>query len=649
MSYVGPARYEYYGKTIHLRLRKLKDLEQVLKLDEVFWLATTAPVGDYLLPPEFLKSLDTDGDGRVRVEELKAAIVWLRRSSKAEVPTSVLKRADIKSEKLLAGWDKIVKAFGLDSDAALTVQELRKLRARYVETPTEFGAGSLDPAEVEDAQERALLEAVKETVQPERETVTEEQLDTFLEDARRSLAWRDASPGENAWAAQYAAFRDLEEPLREYFLLADAARFTGEQPELGWPVGPVKERLREMPLAKPLQADGLYFESRVNPAYAKQVETFTATFLESGESVLSRSRYEELRERFETYADWLGQAPETRVKDFPTDELRRWLQEIDLLKSVRESLQEKREQGLVQRNFLDLEKLLLYQTHLLNFCQNFVAFPDLYDPKSRALFERGTLIMDGREFNLALPVDDIEVHKAAAVRSNMYVMYIQAQGETLAVPVTSGSKGNLAKGKRGVFHHVDGSEREARVVDLVSNPISLWEAMMAPFEKIGTAIRGKVEALSDEQEQALIDRATKVEKPKKEGVSGTVLAGGGVALAAISSSLAFVLKTLATLSPLRLFLGIFGLLFLCLAPAAVVAYLKLRSRDLSAVLEGNEWGINARMRLTTIQARQFTQHPRHPGYVGSSMSWILVIGLVVLAGCLAYFFRDEIVRIFMAV
>ena len=645
MSYVGPARYEYYGKTIHLRLRKLKDLEQVLKLDEVFWLATTAPVGDYLLPPEFLKSLDTDGDGRVRVEELKAAIVWLRRSSNAEVPTSTLKRADIKSEKLLAGWDKIAKAFELDSDADLTLEELRALRAQFVETPTEFGAGSLEPAEVGDSEQRALLEAVKETVQPEKEAVTEEQLDLFLKDARGSLEWRDASPGENAWAAQYAAFRDLQEPLREYFLLADAARFTGEQPELGWPEGPLKERLRDMPLAKPLQADGLYFESRINPAYAGQVEAFTATFLEEGESVLSRRRYEELRERFETYAGWLGQAPDTRVKDCSTDDLRRWLEDEGLLKSVRQSLEAKREQGLVQRDFLDLEQLLLYQTHLLNFCQNFVAFPDLYDPNARALFERGTLIMDGREFNLALPVDDIEVHKQAAVRSNMYVMYIQAQGETLAVPVTSGSKGNLAKGKRGVFHHVDGSEREARVVDLVSNPISLWEAMMAPFEKIGSAIRGKVEALSDEQEQALIARATKIEKPKKEGVSGTVLAGGGVALAAVSSSLAFVLKTLATLSPLRLIFGILGLLLLCLAPAAVVAYLKLRSRDLSAVLEGNEWGINARMRLTSIQARQFTQAPRHPGYVGSSMSWILFIGLFVLAGCLAYFFRDEIVSI----
>ena len=647
MSYVGPARYEYYGKTIHLRLRRLKDLGQVLKLNEVFWLATTAPVGDYLLPPEFLNSLDTDGDGRVRVEELKAAIVWLRQNSNAEVPDATLKRSDIKSEKLLAGWDKIVKAFDLGPEVVLSLEQLRELRAKFVEEPTTYGAGALEPAELQDERERALLEAVMESVQPEKEAVTEEQLDHFLEDAGASLEWRDASPGENAWADQYAAFRDLEDPLKEYFLLADAARFTGEQPELGWPQGSVKESLREMPLVKPLQADGLDFESRVNPAYSTAVDVFRATFLDEGKSVLSRSHYEELRERFETYADWLNLAPNTRVKDVATDDLRRWLENDELLQSVRESLQEKRKQGLVQQDFLDLEKLLLYQAHLLNFCQNFVAFPDLYDPKSRALFERGTLIMDGREFHLALPVDDIDTHKKAAARSNMFVMYIQAQGETLAVPVTSGDQGNLAKGKRGVFHHVDGSEREAQVVDLVNNPISLWEAMMAPFEKIGNALRGKVEALSAEQEGALVARAT--EKPKKEGVSGSTLAGGGVALAAVSSSLAFVLKTLASISPLKFLFGLFVLLFLCLGPAALVAYLKLRSRDLSAVLEGNEWGINARMRLTTIQARQFTQAPRHPGFVGSSMGWILIIGLIVLAGCLAYFFRDEIVRIFLGV
>jgi hypothetical protein len=641
-THVGPARYTYYGKTIHLCLSTLRDLDQVLKLDEVFWLATTAPISDFLLPPGFLERVDSDSDGRVRVQEVKAAIRWLRANSRLESPSDVLKREHLKSENLQTAWDKIVKAFGLEQNVSWTYAELQKLRFRYIDDPMAFGAGSLAPDEVKDEAHRALLEAVAESVKPEREAVTEEQLDSFLAAARVSLDWREESPGENHWADEYPVFYALREPLRHYFETADTCRYVGQQPEMKWPDGDLD--LGDMPLVWPLQADGVPFENRVNPLYKEQVKAFRNTFLQPGEAFLAREYYEELRDRFETYSEWLERSPGTIVKNISTEELSGWLEDSELMEQVRKKLRDKRQRGLVRQDFLDLEQLLLYQTHMLNFCQNFVAFPDLYNPRSRALFERGTLIMDGREFHLSLPVSDINSHKAASARSNMFVLYAQVDEEVYAIPVTSGSKGNLSKSKRGVFHHVDGTEREVTVIDIVSNPISLWEALLAPFEKIGTAFKRRIEAMSAEGEDRLLAETAKPTKPEK--TSGSMLAGGGIAVAAMGSSLAFVVKTLASLTVPSILLGLVGLLILCLAPAALVAYLKLRSRDLSAVLEGNAWGINARMRLTPIQARQFTQRPRHPGFVGSSMSWILVIGMIVLAGCLAYFFRDTLFILF---
>jgi len=68
----------------------------------------------------------------------------------------------------------------------------------------------------------------------------------------------------------------------------------------------------------------------------------------------------------------------------------------------------------------------------------------------------------------------------------------------------------------------------------------------------------------------------------------------------------------------------------------VVALIKLRRRDLSAILEGSGWAINARMRLTRRQSRFFTQRPSYPlGAKGTPRRrwWILV--LVVLAVVLA--------------
>lgn len=639
--YAGPARYEYFGKTIHLRFRSLTDLKHVLKLNEVFWLAITAPIGDFLLPGRFLELVDTDGDGRIRVEEVKNAIIWLQAHSKAEQPVKVLKRQHLKTDALRSKWDRIAQAFQLEEEAALKLAEIRELRSRFIEEPGAYGAGALAPEEVKSEEQASLLAAISQSVAPEKEAVTEEQLDRFLEDARLLLKWREASPGENEWADEYPVFRALAEPLQRYFELADVAEFTGRQPEMVWPEEALDEKLRELPLVWPLEATEISFASRVNPVHKEKVRAFVQKFLAPENPVLKRERYEELKERFETYSEWLEKAPESSLKPLSSEALERWLNDASLVSEVREKLQDKREKGLVQQDFHDFEKLLLYQAHLLEFCQNFVSFRDFYDPKARALFERGTLIMDGREFHLALPVDNIESHKTAAARSSIFVLYVEVEGEILAVPVTSGERGNLAIGKHGVFHHVDGKEKEALVVDLVVNPISLLEAIFAPFAKAGQAMRKRIEASSEEKEETLIQGTTTSSKP-----SGSMLAGGGVALAALGSSGAFILKTLASLTVPSVLLGLLFFLLICLTPIALVAYLKLRSRDFSAVLEGNEWGINARMRLTQIQARQFTQSPRHPGYVGSSMGVILVMGMIVVAGCFAYFFRDHILLLF---
>jgi hypothetical protein len=47
-------------------------------------------------------------------------------------------------------------------------------------------------------------------------------------------------------------------------------------------------------------------------------------------------------------------------------------------------------------------------------------------------------------------------------------------------------------------------------------------------------------------------------------------------------------------------------------PALVTAVVKLRQRDLSPLLEGAGWAINARMLLTPKQSRYFTESPPFP-------------------------------------
>jgi hypothetical protein len=243
------------------------------------------------------------------------------------------------------------------------------------------------------------------------------------------------------------------------------------------------------------------------------------------------------------------------------------------------------------------------------------------------MFETGSLVIDGRWFNLAVKVDNRQQHCEVAKTSNMFVLYVQITPKPnqptfeVAVPVTSGGKGNLCLSKRGVFYDVAGNECDAKVVHIIENPISFKEALLSPFRRLGRLLTGKIESITtaaekklDAQASAAISQTSPQPAAKQASglAAGGLLMGGGVAIAALGSAAAYITKTLSQVSWLAIVIGITGALLLVMLPMAIVAFLKLRKRDLSVMLEGSGWGINAPMRLTHHQAQFFTQRPKYP-------------------------------------
>ena len=243
----------------------------------------------------------------------------------------------------------------------------------------------------------------------------------------------------------------------------------------------------------------------------------------------------------------------------------------------------------------------------------------------------------------------------------MLVLYVEVGSKEkgklyeVAVPVTSGSRGILYVGKRGVFHEVDGREMDAFVVEIVENPISLWEAVLAPFQRLARAVTGKIEKITGAAEEKLDsagseavlgvqsafaknEPAPQVPAAPSGQVMGGLLAGGGIALAALGSSAAFVVKTFASLTWQSTLAGILAAVAAVAVPASLVAHLKLRRRDLSAILEASGWAINARMRLTRGQADSFTCVPAYPngakGIRGRSW-WVWALLAAAMAGAVA--------------
>ncbi|MHC4985114.1 MAG: hypothetical protein ACYTFO_03055, partial [Planctomycetota bacterium] len=416
--------------------------------------------------------------------------------------------------------------------------------------------------------------------------------------------------------------------------------------------------LTEAPIARAKPELLLGFDEPVNPNDQASWEAFgqkvALPILGQLPSALSVKQWRQIKDALAGHRVWVLSKPTSNIAAVDVETLRQY-QDERFARTARDLIADSRDTAFQLDSIRLVEKLLLYQANLLDLANSFIAFNDLYDPKKRAMFEMGGLVLDGRRFTFAVKVADRNQHATMATTANMYLMYVQVAprgGEApfeVAVPVTSGNKGNICVGKRGVFQDRDGIEHDARVVQVIENPISLGEAMVSPFVRVGRMLTGKIESIAAKAEQkfdaqsqtAMAQVGETQPEQKPAAVSGGMVMGAGVALAALGSALAYITQTLAETSWWAILIAIGGAVLTVLVPTTVVAYMKLAKRDLSAVLEGSGWAINARMRLTRRLGRVFTQRPTillRKGPIRRLLRWLLPIVILLGAAVTAVYF-----------
>jgi len=638
--------FKRYGRSYHLKIDTAADLEKATELDEALLVATNAPVNGINCDSTFLQLLDSDKNGRITCREVKGAIQWMlgilldHTGIDGHSDTLALDAVNAETpegQKIRNAGLKILNRLGQPESGKITLEQVRQIKAQQEATPVSE-AGVVLPHAAGDEAVQQFISDIIATVggapHPSGEQgVGSEQLDNFLSEATAYIEWYNRSiiPG------------DVEKTVVMPSALAIDERFVQrmgwtedelEQMDFDDPVVLV-EVLEKAPLARATVSGKLDFNGKINPAYIKALKRFqsgiSAVSGGIGDS-LSAERWQEIKDAFAAHHEWATSKKGVAVEPLGIEKIRRCVEDSSYADAVRVLIAESSQTAFVLDNIRLIEKLILYQRYLIDFANNFISFPHLYDINSRAMFEMGTLVMDGRRFNLAVKVENRVQHADVAKSSNVFVLYSEAAGKEggnrfeVAVPVTSGGKGNLVIGKRGVFYDIYGNECDAKVVSIIENPIGFGEALASPFRRIGRLLTGKLESLTTEAEKKL-DARTQVgmdqmtAKPstpqpaQKEGqgahTASTVM-GAGVAVAALGSAVAYITKTLASVNPLTIIAGVFGAVLIVMLPVSIVALLKLRRRNLSAILEGSGWGINGNMRLTRKQARFFTERPRYP-------------------------------------
>jgi len=693
--------FRRFGRTHHLKLDTAADLPGVLELDEALWVATSMPTHSIQCNMELMQLIDKNHDGRIHTEEIKEAIDWLlknlRDKSGIDHASDTLELAAInvdhdQGQAILESCKKMLVDLGMPDSHRITLDQIQKVRAN-VEAETVSEAGVVLPEAAGDDDTRQFLSDIVASLggtdHPSNQPgVSQVVLDQFLEQVKVYLDWLSLADATatgdgsyqpvsqqtsdtNLWPLgdeterAYAIVDDLDHKLDQFFdqcqvlaidqRLSDQMRLGDKDIQTTNIADPkaIKQLLARASLARPVCDGVLDFSNPINPWYAQRVAALQTQVLEPllGSSFTGRltsDQWDSVKERFLSFACWREAKPPDAVAVLDETKLQGYL-EASFCQKASQLIQSSHKTAFKLKNIRLAQKLVLYQSNLLTLVNNFVSFPYLYDATTRAMFEAGTLVMDSRRFDLAIRVQDVNQHAKVAQSSSMLVLYARVNDLSgdfiVAVPVTSGGKGNLCVGKRGVFHDTQGQISDAQIIKTIDNPVSIGEAIFAPFKRIGELVGQKVDQMTSSAEtqldstaQQALTRVTTGEsaptspKPIQSSPSigaGSMLAGGGIAMAAVGSSLAYVSKIIVEF-PVAVGIGLCGAVLAVVIPNAILAYVRLKKQDLSAILEGSGWAINARMRLTYQQRRHFTRKPAYP----LSVKGIGVIGWMLTAACI---------------
>lgn len=422
----------------------------------------------------------------------------------------------------------------------------------------------------------------------------------------------------------------------------------------------IRAFMKDAALARPVADAVLDVTGWLNPLFADDVRALFAGPLPQLLAVDAKSFTKLTRKDWERAKAAMAPAlthDEKKPKDLPGGLAGDALQALLDGDAPRKLAQLITEDGSVSeelKGLKDLEHLALLQRWLLDVANNMVSFPALFRVGERCLFEAGTLVLDGRDMSFCVKVSDRGAHKAVAEHSNIFVVYVDldrkdgdvTKTQQVVAAVTSGTRRGIAPGKRGVFYDRDGKEWDARIVDIIVKPISLWEAAISPFVRMKDFVAERIEKLTASKLEGMEKGATEragaqvdaahatattlpaVPAPAPAAVAvatapapaaapaggglQSLLVGGGIAFAAIGSAAAFALQTLSSIDPLNALGAILAVVAGIMLLSGFLGWLKLRKRDLSTLLEAGGWAFNVRIYLTRRHSLRFTHVPPLP-------------------------------------
>jgi hypothetical protein len=639
-----------------------EDLVALPYLDKKLWSALSCPTRGVEFDQRTLQLIDSDGDGHIRVPEILAATAWAGRclndlqqlvEGAEGIRISAISEATEEGARILAAARTLLTNLGKPDAELITVADTCDCEAGLARTRMN-GDGIITAAAVDDDSLREWIAVIisccgGETDRGGDAGISRSSVERFSDNASRWLAWHDQRPGDSDQTLTEEAielWHGAQSKIDDYFIRCRLAAYDSRAAAM---MNSSDDRLAALatrnlpestadiallPLAAVSAEACLDLKQGINPAWYDTISRLARDIIQPllGKiTSLSHEQWSLLKETIAPYESWWSNRVETPVSRLGKERLQQWQSgqaEAALLSLIDRDLALKPAFDAI----VEVERLARYCRDLLPMANNFVSFRDFYTGRGKAIFQSGTLYLDGRSFDLCITVSDVAKHALLANLSRVYLVYCDCSRSggidkiTIAAAVTNGNGDQLLVGRNCVFYDRAGRDWNAAIVRIIEHPISIRQAFWDPYKRVGKMAGEAFQKIAAARSKAQEDHAVaevvtgmdkKAEaKPAAQafdvGKFAGIFAAFGLAIGAIGTAIASILTGFFKLPLWQMPLVVVGIILLISGPSVFLAWLKLRQRNLGRLLDANGWAVNTRATINIPFGASLTGMARLP-------------------------------------
>ena len=657
--------FENIGGSTRVKITTGADIAHLDELDPKMWTALSCPASGLEIDEKSLKYFDTDSDGKIRVNDVVATAKWV---------TSVIKDADLllkgddhidieqlnkedangmklynSAKQILANLNKEGTVISL-TDTADNAAIFAKTRFNGDGIITELTTNDLD----EKAAITAAIASVGGVADRSGENgVNAELIEKFYQALTDYAAWQAAAV-EVPYGADtdkaLEAYNALDAKVKDYFVRAKLATFSPESTgKLDVQTALIEaisadnltgktEEIAAYPIARITDKKELDLDAPINPAWAAQFNALMSIVKPAGK-VLTEEAWTAIGATFAAYTAWKAAKKGAEVEALGMDTINKLIADDKkqaLLDLVAQDAALKEEAESIEM----VDKLLHVYRDLYRLLRNFVTFHDFYNKNKEvsAVFQNGRLIIDQRECRMCMKVTDMAKHNASAATSGMYLVYCDCVTTTkpgkitIVAAVTVGDIGDLIVGKNAIYYDNEGVVWDAVITKIVDNPISVGQAFWSPYRRMATTIENLISKNAADKDAAMMkdvnakinaapaataaapaaDAAKAPAQPFDIGKFAGIFAALGMAVGMIGTALTSIFKGIFALKWWQLISAFVGIMLVISGPAMVMAWLKLRRRNIAPLLNANGWAVNAASKISIPFGETLTDIAKFP-------------------------------------